>query len=308
MLPIQVALCAVVSVQCMAAVKFGEIVPFPWDRAVVELQKANNPLRRATVKLSYTYDLAGVSRLKLDEPEGLRVLVYQAVNTAILPFMGSHAQNAITLVRSPDNLVEQARGGTWDVVVIAMAGEQRPAGLNNHLEDAGYRVMADNEMYVVALPRARFRYGNEITLQDIHWENYGAPTDVQFPAGEHSPEVQSAVATDIGVVSQPLTMCGMAEVEAGIEGEIASSQSHAAHLSVNAVSPLLFFPSGKYEASRPRRGMALLPCTPFRIAFGLGGWSKGQGKLRLVNLRISAFEITGPLPRASSAKREERRE
>lgn len=302
MLPIQVVLCAVVIAQCMAAVKFGEIVPFAFGRARVELEKADTALKRATIKLPFTYVLASIPQLKLDEQEGLRVLAYQATNTAILPFMGSRAQNSMLLVRGIDSLLEQAKSNAWDAIVVSTLRHLRPAGLNDKLVEAGYMVAADNEMYVIALPRARVHFGRKISLDDIEWQSYGMAADVRIPAGSGGPELENPVASDIGFVSQPLTICGVAEVEASIEGHIASADSHAAHLSVYGQTPLLLFSSGTYHASIIQRGVAPLPCIPYRLAFGLGGWSTGQGRLRLVELRIRQFEISGPSRRRQPQK------
>ena len=298
-----VASCLVVAANCVAVAKPGEVLPFPPDRIRAKVEAADTALKRAVIKMPFTFDSAGVSELGLDVSEGLRIAVYQRIGGALLAFMGSHAQNSISLTPDIDHLVRTASEGDWDAVVVSWLSKTRPADLRERLEALGYRVLVENELYVIALPLRRIEDGEVIELNDLVWdEKFGATAQTELTAIDHRPEVRAETFADTSLVSQSLSACGQASIDARVVGEVMSMGAHAAHLSIHSVAPLLVFPSGKYGAGRQFHSMAVLPCTPYRLSFGLGGWSSGKGQLRLDDLHIRFFRIKAPLSEADTGR------
>jgi hypothetical protein len=299
-----VALCCVVAANSLAQAKFGEILPVSFEKMTASLKVSDTALKRAAVKLPFTLAVAGVADWRLDAPEGLSIAVYQSINHSLLPFMGSRAQNSISFTRDIDDLIRTASQTSWDAIVISSSSETRPDDIREKLEAAGYRVLSENELYLVALPLRRIEEGPVLEPKDLAWEEkFGATAETELASVDHHPQVHADTPVDAGLVSQLFDNCGPAFIEARIEGEIASLGPHAAHLSLHSIAPLLVFPSGKYRPEQSFHMVAVLPCAPYRLSFGLGGWGNGSGQLRLVDIRIQFFRIKGALSEAADAGR-----
>lgn len=99
----------------------GEIFPrYPHLRLADHLSGYFNlrPIERALRFHVGTYKLFGVGRLGLDVRDGKKIVVYNTINTFILPFVGSRAQNRLFLTETPDQLREAVTRHAPDIIVM----------------------------------------------------------------------------------------------------------------------------------------------------------------------------------------------
>jgi hypothetical protein len=287
------AFCIVVAVQIFAWALPGEIVHLPTGGGRLAI---GSPITRVTSKFADGYNIAALKALRIEDKIGHTILVFQSVDSPLLPLLGISAPNRITLMPSVDRLLDQAARGGWDAVVVSLPARVRDPDIRKRLNSLGYRVLLDNVFFMLALPARRLEIAPVIDLGNTIWNGYGGGAGIRLTTENGGPEVQSESAVDAGLLTQPVTACGDALVEARVSGTVAAGGDHAAHLSIYGVAPLLLFPSGEYGSTETFQGYAQMPCQPVRLAFGLGGWGVGEGRIRLVNFAIYHLKIKESSP------------
>lgn len=271
----------------------GEVIPFSNLKTLTkELKEANTSLKRICLLLKGPYLLANVELLGLDSGLPLKILAFKDLETSLIPFLGSNAQNHIQLVDNEENLLLNSAQPRWDVVAILQKCKLRDPLLKRKIEQQGYEVLVDNEEYVIALPSHRVELKALLDLSQIKWTPYNSMADVKMQISNGFPAVQSTIPVDSGFVSQPLCFKGGNLVKAEFEGEIESEENHAGHLSLHGKKSLILLSSGKYNPSETYKGIfSSEKAGGERISFGLGGWGKGSGNIRLRNLKLYEFRV-----------------
>lgn len=125
-----------------------------------------------------------------------------------------------------------------------------------------------------------------ITLDAMKWERWGAA-----PSGSHQDLVTRTVSSptegDFGLLAPARLSAGVYRIRANISGMITGPSAGAAHISMHGKDKLINIQPGNYEDGKDFTGYYTLD-TDFQgaISFGLGGWSRGAGWVRLNALTI----------------------
>lgn len=128
-------------------------------------------------------------------------------------------------------------------------------------------------------------------LDALHLAPYG---EAAFDLARHS--VASAAPSDAGFVSDTITLPpGVYKIEAVLDWDVAGAapDRNAAHLSLYGDRILLPIPASA-ERDHAFNYYLRVDGKPFRLAFGLGGWALGKGRITLKQLRLG---LVKPLPR-----------
>ena len=285
-----VAMLAVVAVAVNLKVtsQKGEVVPYPFATLIPELAQVKSPRERMRVVQKGEYAGAGVDTLGLDGARSLEILIFKDYFSPLLPFLGTRAQNHISLVASPADLVKAAECDDWDVVVVGLHSSLRDPALAASLGQRGYRVVMENEAYLIALPGKRFD-----TLVDgaeaLAWTPWNGRPGVTTKLHGGWPQVESGELADAGFTTSAIGGGGPLLFEARFEGEIAGPGRHAAHVSIHGTHLVIALPPGRYRPEQVFRKIVDSgpPGAKQSLSFGLGGWGKGSGRIRLAGLRVS---------------------
>ncbi len=127
-------------------------------------------------------------------------------------------------------------------------------------------------------------YAPVTRLAQLQFTSYG---DADFDLAQH--RVSAAGFTDSGIVSNTLVLApGLYRIEAVVDGAVSASQadSHAAHLSIHGRTLAIAIPAGRYADSHVNYYFHS-DGRPVQLAFGLGGWTRGQGSISLKQLTVS---------------------
>jgi hypothetical protein len=281
---------------CLAVVLFnvglsvrpGEVIPADGINALtLRLKQTETAVKRMSMLLDWPYRAAHVDLLKLDgSPK--QVLVLNRLDTALLPLLGSRAQNDVQTVRSVSELLELASQPNWDAVVVSRKGKASDAGLPAELEYRGLVPIVDNDAYLIALPRRKLRLNQIVTGSMLGWEPWNVNGGSVVKVEEGQPEIASRMPVDAGFVSQPIQIEGTVLIRARFQGVVTSLDRHAAHLSLHGHQILIEIPSGSYSGEHAMYAIVPGPskAETHRLSFGLGGWAKGAGSIRLLELDI----------------------
>lgn len=252
-----------------------------------KLQTADTPLKRATLFHRGPYLAAGIDTLRLDTDVPLEILAFQLPDTSFLPFFGSHAQNRVSMVESNQALIREASKRRWDAVVVLQKKRHREGSVPVQLSRQGYSIAIDNESYMVAVPSPEWRESSRTT--PLHWSPWKDVPEARLSLHGGLPQVESRQPTDTGFATQELVFNRVTRIRARFVGEVEGRDSHAAHLSLHGVRPLITLPSGTYTGSELFEVTLTLEEAqmPLRLSFGLGGWTKGSGRLRLSSLELT---------------------
>ncbi|MEL3888641.1 hypothetical protein V6B08_00110 [Ferrovibrio sp. MS7] len=284
----------VVAINVALAVRPGEIVPsVVWQQPVSRSAAANTPIKRLLRAYDFIYQTAAVDELRLDTDKALEILIYKEFAPALLPFIGSQAQNRLTLVATINDLLAKADLRRWDIVVVAALRGLRDPGIAARLEQRGYWVAVDNEQYVIAVPRRRVELTKVADLSMLQWQTWG-PAGVDFSIADGQPRVSSDSPVDAGFISQPLNFKGSFYVKAAFAGQLTGNNAASAHVSLHGREKLVSLAPGSYRPGQQYIGLANGQAGPWQgaVSFGLGGWSRGSGDIRLVALDVFTFRIT----------------
>gem|GEM_PF-3215065 len=200
------------------------------------------------------------------------------------------------------------------LVVLVMAGaiggllELRRPGLNVHLD-------RNQGKFDTPMPSAFASFGaleKDLRRQYVAWANNASawprllrhtvrvPAAINFDGLQFTTfglagfdlrerRVASDSFADAGLVSEEITLpAGAYRLDGVFDLDVVAEPGapHAAHLSLHGNRVLLAFKTSK--ASRERvSALVDTDGAPFRIAFGLGGWAKGKGSIRLLQLTIA---------------------
>lgn len=278
----------VVAVNLTITSRPGQVLPAPlFVPLATEVDQANSPLKRISIFIKGPYQIAAVESLGLDTGKPLNILAFKDLETSLIPFLGSHAQNNIRLVADGKELITTSAQPGWDVVVILQKMELRDRTLNSALEQKGYSIVVENAQYVIALPKSELTPLTD--LKGIQWTPWNSVAGAKLSLRDGLPEVESTHPVDTGFTSQELRFDGPTLIKASFEGEIAGSGTHAAHLSLHGKQPIITLPAGRYTTSQSFQGIvpaALGTESLQRLSFGLGGWAEGSGRLRLTKLEF----------------------
>ncbi|MCX7320344.1 MAG: hypothetical protein NT113_12925, partial [Hyphomicrobiales bacterium] len=276
--PVAISSAALIVVTCInlaAVFRPGELVPggaFSPSRIFL----ADTLLKRISLNYPFLIEKAAVDELHLDDAAPKRIIVFQRVDAALASLFGSRAQNSIEMTASLEQLLREAAQRRWDVVAISHK-RRPPSSILDDIATLGYDIVVNNEYFMLAVPVGRVKREAILSLSAVDWRAFGEAPHVGYPNGGNQPEVESDVDADVGVVSQSFRVCGLLKVVARVEGEVASSGADAAHISLHGETKLLSFKPGRY--------------TSRRLSFGLGGWSVGRGRLRLVDLQLTQLAL-----------------
>lgn len=291
------ALAAVaVLVNIVITVRPGEVVPkLNLVALAAEIKQADTQLKRMSLFIKGPYEMASVDALGLDSGAPLKILVFKDLETSFIPFLGSRAQNLIQTVSNGSDLLAAAAQPGWDVVAILQKQELRDPALKDALELKGYWVLVDNLQYVIAFPKKRITIAPVLDMDEVQWTTWNSADGVRMAIHDGVPEVQSARPVDSGFSSQEFHFKGSFLIRASFEGEIEGAGTHAGHLSLHGLQPIIRLPAGKYTSTQIKQGIFSLSegKTVQRLAFGLGGWSEGSGSLRLKKLEVYQLQVDG---------------
>ena len=283
-----------VLVNIVILIRPGEVLPTRNLIALAdEIKRADTPLRRMALFIKGPYQIAEVETLGLDVVVPLKILALKDLETSLIPFLGSRAQNTIRTVANGNDLLTASANPGWDVVAVLQKMELRDPNLKSALQHQGYLVLVDNSQYVIALPKKRVTLTPVTDLNEIYWTPWNLPNGARMEVHDGIPEVHSARAIDGGFLTQEFRLKESILVRASFEGEIASTGIHAAHLSLHGKQLVITLPAGKYVSTRSFYG--ILPAmegeTIQRLSLGLGGWAEGSGSLRLTQLEVFQLRV-----------------
>ncbi len=273
----------------------GEVLPTRHLRALaMEIEQANTPLKRISLFVKGPYQSAAVEALGLDSENQLNILTFQDIDTSLIPFFGSHAQNRIQTVADGTALITTAALREWDVLAILQKTERRDRNFNSALEQLGYWIVIDNAQYVIALPKSRVELTSLTNFKGIRWTPWSSVEGAKLSFRDGMPEIESPHPVDTGFTSQEFHFDGSTLIRASFEGKIVGSGTHAAHLSLHGKQPVITLPTGSYTSSNVLQGLvpSLGDNSLQRLSFGLGGWALGSGHLRLIKLEVFQLHIT----------------
>jgi hypothetical protein len=136
----------------------GELNPAPTFASAIEGSLGLTPLQRAMRGYGPYLEVANTGPLGLDQGDRRTIALYNRINTAATPFVGSRAQHRLYLAGTLQGLATLVRERHPDIVVIARRFRSRA---NDPLEDfpeaekaaiaPGYRWIVDNDTYVLAV-------------------------------------------------------------------------------------------------------------------------------------------------------------
>ncbi len=224
----------------------------------------------------------------------LTILVFENSTADLTPFLGDRGQNVVSNAPTVERLRLQFRERRWDAVAVLQDLRLREPSLGDDLRQAGYRVLIDDDQYLVALPVERLHMTPLVMQEPLRWTPFAAPEGTSIEALADAPRIRSERSVDAGVMTQVLKFDSDWIVEARVEGQVVTEGAHAAHLSVLGREPALLLAAGDYTADRVYTGLVrALPQgqQAGNLAFGLGGWTTGRGDLRLVSLSASRLTI-----------------
>lgn len=203
------------------------------------------------------------------------------------------------LVGDAPQLLAAAAHSRWDMVAVMQPAAGGRPGLGQALEKQGYKVVAKGKDGLLALPvqvgapaRAQMRW---------QWTPYGEPQGASVAIENDVPTLASTQPVDIGLYTQELILDRPVLVRASFEGKVAGGAPRAAHLSLLGIKPIFSLPDGAYTASD--EFFAVLPAQgakPVRLAFGLGGWARGSGNLRLTSLELYPLTLSAAAPQLAA--------
>jgi hypothetical protein len=132
----------------------------------------------------------------------------------------------------------------------------------------------------------RLGIASAIKLEAMNWQRWGAMTS----GSQDDPAtrtVSSPTEGDFGLISPVRLLPGVYRIRANIAGAITGLPQGAAHISLHGREKLINIQPGNYEQGKDFTGYSSMP-GGFQgyIAFGLGGWSRGAGWIRLNALTI----------------------
>jgi len=267
----------------------GEVLPTPDYRMLLaEIKQADTSIKRMSLFIKGPSQLAAVDQLGLDRETPLNILAFKDLETSLVPFLGSRAQNDIQLVANSKDFINTAKSNTWDIVSILQKIEFRDKEISSALEQLGYLILIDNEQYLIAVPNQRVTLEPATEFNTIQWKPWNTPTGVLANTETGRPRIESPHPVDAGFVTDEIEIKDTILIRANFEGEIQGVGTHAAHLSLHGIQPIITLPTGEYKASQSFQGLvASQNQTPKqRLSFGLGGWAEGSGKLSLINLNF----------------------
>ncbi|WKJ92023.1 hypothetical protein QZJ86_07735 [Methylomonas montana] len=286
----------VVTVNLSITLRPGEVLPARHLRALaMEIEQANTPLKRISLFVKGPYQSAAVEALGLDSDNPLNILVFQDIDTSLIPLFGSHAQNKLQTVADVPAFIASAAIPQWDALAIVQKIERRDPNLNSVLEKQGYWIIVENSQYVIAFPKSRIELTPISELKKVQWTPWGNPLEgTKLMILDGMPEIESNQLVDAGFISQEFNFNHLMFIRASFDGDIAGSEGHAAHLSVHSKQPIITLLSGSYSSSKVYQ--SIVPSfgseSRQRLSFGLGGWALGSGHLRLIKLEVFQLHIT----------------
>lgn len=219
----------------------------------------------------------------------LRTLAFVDVDNRMNPIL---VPTRTRLVGSTQQLLAIAGQSQWDLVAVLQDAGRRSKELVQALERQGYTVVANGGAGLLALPRQKL--GNGTAKSQWEWTPYGGQQGATSRLEHGFPMVSSTEPADIGFYTEEVVFDHPVLVRASFEGKVNGEGARAAHLSVNGVKPIFSLPEASYAPADDF--FAILPAQPhgqpIRLAFGLGGWARGSGTIRLKALDVHAL----PLP------------
>lgn len=212
---------------------------------------------------------------------------------ASIPALGVLALLAATAIATAPNTVRKA-----PLVLCLVAGLATPLGeimrslIAPRIANARHIGLADviqgnpdyARQYLVYRAADNVVHGASVVeLATLHFQPYG---QARFDLARH--RVASDVATDAGLVSDLITLpAGVYKLEAQLDWQVASGApgKNGAQLSLYGERMLLpIMPSS--ARAQPFQSYLRSDGKPFRLAFGLGGWSTGSGYVELTQLKL----------------------
>jgi hypothetical protein len=280
----------------------GEFIPNIPLAQIADRHAQITSLERASMMIPEPYLRADTDLIGLDGAVPLDIAILNEINTSILPYVGSRAQNRIHTADSVRGLLTLLASRRHDLAVIA-----KPPGAlgipTADIEKLGFVAVSDNALYQTFLNADRYRVP-QIDTASLQWSAWGAGASPDLSIDPARRSISSSSPVDAGLVSAPIRSDVPVLVRATFAGTINSQSGHAAHLSVHGKHMLLALPPGRYSEERP--WTVLIPAhllkEPASLSFGLGGWSKGQGDLRLTSITLLGLRprsIAAGLPVAS---------
>jgi hypothetical protein len=132
----------------------------------------------------------------------------------------------------------------------------------------------------------RLQSSPAITLETMSWARWGALT-----SGSRDDPVTRTVSSptqgDFGLIAPLHLRPGVYRIRANIAGVITGPPQGAAHISLHGKEKLINIQAGDYEQGKDFTGYSSqVRGFDGYIAFGLGGWSRGAGWIRLNALTI----------------------
>lgn len=129
-----------------------------------------------------------------------------------------------------------------------------------------------------------FEFEQKLILKDLVFSTFG---DAHFENDRN--RIQSSKYTDAGLVSGDILLPpGLYKIEAVMSWDVDAEQysTNAAHLSLHGVGILIPI-NNSQNVNKYVSTTFVTDGKPFRLSFGLGGWSKGKGFVELNDLKIS---------------------
>jgi len=130
------------------------------------------------------------------------------------------------------------------------------------------------------------RSGPAITLAAMSWVRWGALTSGSLD-DPVTRTVSSPTQGDFGLIAPMHLRPGVYRFRANITGVVTGLPQGAAHISLHGIEKLINIQPGDYERGKDFTGYSSQPRGfDGYVAFGLGGWSRGAGWIRLNSLTI----------------------
>ncbi|HEY0065294.1 MAG TPA: hypothetical protein VGC21_24465 [Telluria sp.] len=212
----------------------------------------------------------------------LRALALVGPGNRLDPFL---LPTRLSLVSGSAELLAAADSKEWDVIAVLIDSARRPNELAAELVKRGYVIAVNSARGLVAVPGGNANANPATAWQ---WSVYGGQQGAVVSVDNNVPTIESREAADMGFHTQELQIDGPTLVRASFDGAIAGTAPRAAHLSVHGFKPIFDLMAGSYSAKDEY--FVILPGqaagAPVRLSFGLGGWAKGSGKLRLNALEL----------------------
>jgi hypothetical protein len=267
--------------------KPGEIFPTGNINSLInEIKSSDTSLKRVHLFVKGPYQNSAVEILKLDEYKSSKILIFNDVDTSITPFFGSKAQNKVSLVDSIDDLLKNSSDKEWDAIVVSQLGLRRKKDIKFEIEKSGYSVLVDNNFYIIGIPQKKVSLKLKYTLNTLTWTSWNLPD--QIKVNDNSmPRIISNKLIDGALNTQNLDIKNPILIRASFIGNVSSPSGHAAHISYFGVKPIILLPGHNYSSDQLYQQLIEPPPSGnARISFGLGGWSLGEGDIKLNKLEI----------------------